>query len=148
MVAGGLSADGWSSRAGVSYFALLLHTILANGKLLTIQLAVFKKTEQSASSLNVEVRRILGEWGFEDCLENPLSGRIRTFTTDTTNVMPAMTRLLGFRWIPCFAHLLNLVVKDGLKVVFGWFLLLLHLELHDLFYISAFAKSSWLNPPV
>lgn len=46
---------------------------------------------------------------------------IENFTTDTTNVMPAMVRELGMRHIPCFAHTLNLVVQDVLKVMFQFF---------------------------
>lgn len=73
--------------------------------------------DQTASSLAREVRRVLEEWNFGDCLVNPLSSRIQFFTTDTTNVMPAMVRELGFRWIPCYAHTLNLIVKDVIKVI-------------------------------
>lgn len=42
---------------------------------------------------------------------------IKYFTSDTTNVMPAFVRLLGMKWIPCAAHLMNLVVTGGLKPV-------------------------------
>jgi len=48
-------------------------------------------------------------------LANALEERfIKTFVTDTTAVMPAMVALLGFTWIPCSAHVLNLVVKYAL----------------------------------
>lgn len=40
MVGASLSADGWTSRAGVSYFALLLHSIRPDGRKITVQLEV------------------------------------------------------------------------------------------------------------
>src|SRR4051794_8143571 len=31
--------------------------------------------------------------------------------------MPAFVKLLGMKWVPCGAHLMNLVVNSGLKLV-------------------------------
>jgi len=93
-----LCADGWTSVNNDHYFAIMLHYIDDNFLSKSFMLNVLCITESTAEDL-----------------ANALEERfIKTFVTDTTAVMPAMVALLGFTWIPCSAHVLNLVVKYAL----------------------------------
>jgi len=117
LVAGSLSADGWTAVNGDAYFGLLLHFIDDGGVHQTVLLSALPKTgSQTAIALATRIREILDLWGLTSEYSNPLTKRkIKWFTSDTTNVMPATVRDLGFEWIPCFAHVLNLIVQDALK---------------------------------
>jgi hypothetical protein len=87
-----------------------------------------KKCKQDAQSLYNETVTILEEWGLDSQLDLDLNERflsyfihyphfikisrfLQYFTSDTTNVMPALVSRLGMTWIPCAAHVLNLVVQ-------------------------------------
>jgi hypothetical protein len=112
---GTLSADGWSAHSK-SFFALLLHYVdFTSMEPITILLGMVKKSIQDAVSLKEQTSQILKEWGLEDQLHNVWEDRfIKYFTSDTTNVMPAFVKSLGMHWIPCAAHLMNLVVSGSL----------------------------------
>ena len=76
------------------------------------------KEGQDAKSLASVVAESLCEWDL-GTMSQPGSfsfPRVRAFTTDTTAVMPKMAELLGIPWVPCAAHVLNLVTSDSLKV--------------------------------
>ena len=116
MVAGALSADGWTSVGGRSYFGLLLHFIDHTGAPQTVLLDCLPKAKQDAESLAERVRTVLSSWDLNE-FSSPLAERkIQFFTTDTTNTMPKMVELLKMYWVPCIAHVFNLVVKDALDV--------------------------------
>ena len=106
---GALSADGWTSAAGDNYFGLFFHFIdKFSGKPKKILLSALPKDNQDADSLVSRTKEVLQKWSI------PLQ-KICYFTTDTTAVMPAMVRKLGVLWVPCLAHVMNLVVKNGLS---------------------------------
>jgi hypothetical protein len=116
MVSGALSADGWTSGGGHSYFGILLHFICEEGRNRTILLDASPKSDQTSEALAERVRTVLTAWGLGDeATKEWCNRKIQYFTSDTTNAMPKMVKLLGFHWIPCVAHVLNLVVKDALK---------------------------------
>jgi hypothetical protein len=116
MVSGSLSADGWTSMSGDSYFGLLLHFLDSNGIAHSVLLDCLPKESQTSENLAERVREVLKAWGFGDEFQTRIDlRRIQYFTTDTTASMPKMVNLLGMRWIPCIAHVLNLVVHDALK---------------------------------
>jgi hypothetical protein len=118
IVGGSLSADGWTSGSGDSYFGILLHSMDEDGNEQVILLdAMPKNDSQTALVLAQRVRDVLISWGLGDEVTKPLSQRkIKHFTTDTTPTMPSMVSELGFLWIPCIGHMFNLVVGDALKL--------------------------------
>jgi len=81
---------------------------------------VIEKVSQDADALRVLVVESLKKWGLVSGYENGSFdiSKITSFTTDTTAVMPKMVDLLGLLWIPCAAHVLNLVTQSALKVFF------------------------------
>ena len=112
-----LSADGWTATNGDPYFGIFLHLLDQEGNPQSILLnASPKEGAQTANALAQHVRCVLDAWGLSDEFQKPLNERkIRWFTSDTTAVMPAMVSLLGYVWIPCVGHLLNLTVQRALK---------------------------------
>jgi hypothetical protein len=118
LVGGSLSADGWTSGSGDSYFGILLHSMDEDGKEQVILLdAMPKNDSQTAVVLAKRVRDVMISWGLEDEVTKPLSERkIKHFTSDTTPTMPLMVAELGFHWIPCIGHMFNLVVSDALNL--------------------------------
>lgn len=77
-------------------------------------IGIIQKTGQDAEGLASCTTDILKSWQFETELNTSIEKRwIRYFTSDTTAVMPKFIKALGFIWIPCHAHLLNLVVTDA-----------------------------------
>lgn len=97
---------------------------------MSILLGTVKKSKQDSVALFNETRGILEEWGLDSQLDLPIEERydhfkiifpllkifsffrfLQFFTSDTTNVMPKFVSLLKMIWIPCAAHVLNLVVQ-------------------------------------
>ena len=115
MVNGALSADGWL-RDGM-LFGVILHFISKEGESLEILLGAVEKNEsQTVEVLAEEVEKLLDVWGLLEEIKKPVETRkIDTFTTDTTPTMLKMVWLLGLEWVSCYAHVLNLIVMDGLK---------------------------------
>jgi hypothetical protein len=72
----------------------------------TINLATRWCEEHDAEGLSSWTKEVLAQFN----LRIP---QVWAATTDTTNVMPAYVRDMGLFWMPCCAHLLNLVGKDA-----------------------------------
>jgi hypothetical protein len=112
LVGGALSADSWTSNSKQSFFGILLHFIDEKG---IPRVILLPKVDQSAEGLAERVKSVLKEWDLDET-HLPIERRkIQWFTTDTTPTMPKMAKLLGYIWIPCIAHVLNLVIGDALK---------------------------------
>jgi len=72
----------------------------------TVLLKVIPIGSHTAEFLANIIKGVLDEWGLSNQYLLPLEQRIiQKFVTDTTAVMPAMVRILGFMWIPCAAHI-------------------------------------------
>jgi hypothetical protein len=75
------------------------------------------------------------------------TGKVSTFTSDTTNVMPATARLMrdyglfeGCVWIPCFSHIANLLLLDQLRVADIAALLAASKQITTTFRVGSFRK--------
>jgi len=114
MVAASLSADAWTG-GDHSYFGILLHLIDSRGVAHIVLLdASPKDNGQSAEDLTERTKKVLSTWGLMK--NDKIDPRIKYLVTDTTNTMPKFAKVLGLPWIPCLAHVLNLIVKDAFKV--------------------------------
>jgi hypothetical protein len=125
------SNKGWTSPAGISYWAVVLHFMDAvQFKPVSIALAVRKKEDQTSVelvslseifvSLTLKARAtqdILAFWNLWQPSEERFLCHI---ISDTTAVNPAMVGKLdndSHYWVQCACHLLQLVVLDALDNV-------------------------------
>lgn len=65
--------------------------------------------DNSADNICSELKRITDEWGIAD--------KIQAVVKDNGANMVATERKAGWARYPCFAHTLNLVVKDSIKAL-------------------------------
>ena len=63
--------------------------------------------DHTAENLAGEVNRIATEW--------EIGSKISCITTDSASNIVAAANLLRWRNLPCFAHTLNLIVRDSLQ---------------------------------
>ena len=103
-----LTCDGWSSPTQEHYCALTAHFIGNDFKLKSVVVGVVVIEDKTAEGHEEIISSLLSEYN--------LNGRITGITTDGAAVMPATARLLKYKWFWCVAHLINLVVQDGLNV--------------------------------
>jgi hypothetical protein len=62
--------------------------------------------------------KTLGDLLFQIMEKFKITDRVLRIVTDTTAVMPkAVNEVLGKQWMPCFSHVLNLMLHDVLKAV-------------------------------
>lgn len=69
-----------------------------------------KLTDQTAAGNVTAIKNILSK-------HEGLLPKVHTMISDIAGVMKCTARLLKLFWFGCFPHTLNLVVKDGLKIV-------------------------------
>ena len=102
-----LTTDIWTSRASQGYMTVTCHFIDESWLLKTFVLETFHlSTSQSAQNITAELIRIAKEWEISD--------KVVALVTDNAANAVAAARLTGWTHIPCFAHSLNLIVKDAL----------------------------------
>ncbi|MGH0148333.1 UNVERIFIED_CONTAM: hypothetical protein FKN15_012440 [Acipenser sinensis] len=93
-----------------SYLVLTSHYISPDGNLVTQLLDAHRFTERHTSNaIAVCLDGIIQRWG--------LSGKVHCAVTDNGANMDAAIRKLSLRHMPCFTHILNLIVKDSLAAV-------------------------------
>uniref|UniRef100_A0A1X7VJ64 BED-type domain-containing protein n=1 Tax=Amphimedon queenslandica TaxID=400682 RepID=A0A1X7VJ64_AMPQE len=104
-----LTTDIWTSRQTKSYCCITAHYITANWELKSSLLETFEfNTEHTAAHIAAELHRVATAWN--------ISNKIACITTDNASNMTAAIREMGWRHLPCFAHSLNLVVQDAMKL--------------------------------
>jgi len=64
--------------------------------------------EHTAEHIAGELRRVTDEWG--------ISNKVAAIVTDDASNMVAAVRITGWTHIHCFAHTLNLVVQEAIKI--------------------------------
>ncbi len=104
-----ITTDGWTSKATENFIALTGHFILGN-KFQSVTIGVEKLTDQTAAGHVTAIKNILSK-------HEGLLPKVHTMISDNAEVMKCTARLLKLFWFGCFPHTLNLVVKDGLKIV-------------------------------
>ncbi|XP_049268966.1 zinc finger BED domain-containing protein 6-like [Rhipicephalus sanguineus] len=107
---GGLSgAPGeiWTSCTTESYITVTCHFLKdITMRSAALSTAVFQGAHTAQNVTDV-IGGVLEDWGIRQA--------IVAFVTDNNKRMVLAARLLGFEHLVCFAHTLNLPVKDGLK---------------------------------
>jgi hypothetical protein len=102
--------DEWTDCSETQYVGMVLHGMGPDGyRTFCLAHWPLRKEAATAENLSNAVEQVLrkfkvipdGVWA----------------VTDTTNVMPATVALLGLKWMPCFAHLFNLMLQDLIDVV-------------------------------
>lgn len=104
-----LTTDMWTSASTEAYLTVTCHVIENwQTKDFVLETLIFHG-QHTADNISSELKRITDEWGLTD--------KVMAVVTDNRANMVAAVHKAGWRHYPCFAHTLNLVVKDSLKAV-------------------------------
>ncbi len=105
-----LTTDMWTSRATEAYLTVSCHIIDENWQMQAYVLETCSFSGQhSADNICTQLKRVTDEWGITD--------KVQAVITDNGANMVAAVRKAGWAHYPCFAHTLNLVVKDTIKAL-------------------------------
>ncbi|XP_064467904.1 E3 SUMO-protein ligase ZBED1-like isoform X2 [Ornithodoros turicata] len=104
-----LTTETWTSpSSNESYVGVTAHFIDENHVLTSRLLDCFVwQDPHRADNISAELSRIVAKWGLED--------KICAVVSDDAEDIKASVGSLGWRHIPCFAHVLNLAVQAGMR---------------------------------
>lgn len=130
-----MTADGWKSSKGESFFGVTLHYVTDDWNIMTITLAMQSIAERQVASF---LKETLSKFFFCSSqsikLERPLipsilvevlrdwslSKKVLVGTTDSgSNIKKAMAELgviSGIGWLPCAAHTIQLCIQTAIKI--------------------------------
>lgn len=104
-----LTTDMWTSESTVVYITVTSH-VIQNWQVKEFVLETHSFHGQpTAVNISSELKRITDEWNITE--------KVVGVVTDNGENMVSAVHNVGWRHYPCFAHTLNLVVKDSLKAV-------------------------------
>lgn len=106
-----LTTDMWTSSCKTeSYVAVTAHYVTKDWQLASVWLDCCRFVgAHTAPDIRNEIFAICRRWGVER--------KINAIVTDNAANMKAAVALLGWDWLPCLAHTLNLAVKDAINAV-------------------------------
>ncbi|XP_060855262.1 E3 SUMO-protein ligase ZBED1-like [Metopolophium dirhodum] len=104
-----LTCDLWSSRANESFLTVTCHFIDKDYKMHCTVLSTNKMDiNYTSENIATEINLIIKDWD--------IVSKVVTIVTDNASSMIKACQILKIRHLPCFAHTLNLVVQDSLKL--------------------------------
>lgn len=105
-----LTTDCWTSGNNESFMGVTIHFIDEDFKLQTMLLkcAVFNVSHTSAN-LSADLNNITEEWGVRQKV-------VLAISDNAANITSAIKNGTGWKFFGCYAHTLNLIVKDALNV--------------------------------
>ncbi|XP_028296828.1 zinc finger BED domain-containing protein 4-like [Gouania willdenowi] len=107
-----LTTDCWTSVTTTSYMSVTCHYV-QDFAMTSHLLDCFVLTDRHTSAhLASELKRVADEWGVSDKV-------VACVTDNASNIVAALRDHLHWDHIPCFAHVLNLVVRAALREVQG-----------------------------
>ncbi|KAK9705574.1 hypothetical protein RND81_07G067300 [Saponaria officinalis] len=118
-----LTSDLWTSCQTEGYLCLTAHFVDANWKLTSLVLNFCHMEHHSGKEIYILLLKLIREWGIENkvfslTLDNASSNdKAQDYLKATLNGCGCLLNEGKFFHVRCVAHVLNLVVKDGLKVI-------------------------------
>lgn len=104
-----ITTDCWTSRNTVSYIAVTAHFLDNNFNLYTVLLQCRSiDVSHTSDNLALLLSDIVQSWGIQDQI-------LLAVSDNAINIKNAIKVKLNWNYFGCFAHTLNLIVKDGLK---------------------------------
>ncbi|XP_070072653.1 zinc finger BED domain-containing protein 4-like [Drosophila takahashii] len=106
-----ITTDGWTSRANEAYITVTCHFVNKKFELVSAALStanLVTPTNHSAVNIADTLRQILNEWD--------LLHKVVTIVTDNDVTMKKACQHLEITHFPCFAHTINLLVQEILKM--------------------------------
>ncbi|XP_016891160.2 LOW QUALITY PROTEIN: zinc finger BED domain-containing protein 1-like [Cynoglossus semilaevis] len=105
-----LTTDCWTSVTSTSYMSVTCHYV-QDFVMTSHLLDCFVLTDRHTSAhLLSELKRVANEWGVSDKV-------VACVTDNARNIVAAVGDQLHWDHIPCFAHVLNLIVRAALKEI-------------------------------
>lgn len=106
-----LTTDCWTSAKNENFMAVTGHFIDSEFKMNSVLLNCDKMDlNHTALNLSAQLKAVVQEWD----LENKV---ILVVSDNASNITSAVKNKLGWKHFGCFAHTLNLIVQDSLKLV-------------------------------
>ncbi|CAK1582297.1 unnamed protein product [Parnassius mnemosyne] len=105
-----LTTDTWTSSVNDSYIAITIHYTTLELEFKTVLLESAHYSEKHTGELLAsQLKNTIEAWG--------LTGKVVLAITDNAKNIVNAINLLGWKHFGCYAHTLNLVVDDALKIV-------------------------------
>ena len=103
-----LTTDCWTSSTTIGYMSVTCH-YLCDFKLQSNLLDCFELTDNhTAAYLAHELQRIVNEWAISDKI-------VACVTDGAANIKKAVSDILHWNHLSCFAHILNLIVRNAIQ---------------------------------
>ncbi|GFR88462.1 zinc finger BED domain-containing protein 4 [Elysia marginata] len=103
-----IATDCWKSRAAESFITVTVHFITKDWQLQSRVLSTMAlQAPHTADNLSSTLRDVFAEWGISD--------KVTTCVTDNAANIALAVEKLKLRHQPCFAHTLNLAVKESIR---------------------------------